>query len=137
MSPSAQFGQPPATQNDYYIVKALLSRSPKLAALDPAKGFPMQVPSDAPHDSGADRIYAGAIITIFFLLFITGIRVVTRRMAKPNALGWDDFFIILAAVRTRPTIVSLFLNLGPGLCVLMVRAGHWYDSERRSRQTIL
>ncbi|KAL9610626.1 MAG: hypothetical protein Q9167_004668 [Letrouitia subvulpina] len=97
MASSARFGQPPATQNDYYIVKALLSRSSKLAAMDPAKGFPMPMPPNAPHDNGADRIYAGAIITIFFLLFITGIRVVSRRLAKPNALGWDDFFIVLAA----------------------------------------
>lgn len=107
MTGSAQFGQPPATQNDYYIVKALLSRSPKLAAMDPAKGFPMPMPTNVPHDNGADRIYAGAIITIFFLLFITGIRVVSRRLAKPNALGWDDFFIVLAAVcRASSTYLS-------------------------------
>ena len=97
MPQSALYGQPPATENDFWIVKGLLYNMGSDA--DPANGIPeAQVPR-LNHDNRSGSIVAGAALAIFFIVTITAARVIARKTMSSASLGWDDTLIVVAAAR--------------------------------------
>lgn len=97
MPQSALFGQPPATENDYWIVKALLYSMGSDA--DPANGIPKAQVPRSNFDNRSGPIVAGAALAIFFVVTITAARVIARKTMNSTSLGWDDTLIVVAAVR--------------------------------------
>lgn len=103
MPQSALYGQPPATDDDYWIVKALLDTMGKFEA-NPADGLGMpQLPSPPP-DNRSGAMIAGLVISIFLIVTITGARVIARKMMSTSSLGWDDVLIVIAAVSLHETL---------------------------------
>lgn len=98
MPGSALIGQPPSTDNDFYIVKALLREFH--SDRDPTKGasFGPLPPNMFDHSRGP-RILAGSIVLIVLTVLITGSRLLIRGLHHQLRWGWDDWFIIPASVR--------------------------------------
>ena len=98
MSRSAVIGQPPNTDRDYYIVRALL----RLLHLDqdPAKGisFGPIPPGLSEKDTHGPRILAGCIVLLILSIFITGSRLLIRAFQQKLRWGWDDWAIVPAFV---------------------------------------
>lgn len=97
MSGSSVIGQPPNTQNDHYIVRALV----RLLQLniDNSKGISFgPLPPNVRDDSRGQRIVAGCIILIILITLITGSRLLIRGLHQKLKWGWDDWFIIPAAL---------------------------------------
>lgn len=98
MSQSALYGRPPATDNDFWIVKAMLFQM-GLVDADPTKGLPLKQFPPPNDESKAGSIIAGVTISIFLVLSITTTRIVARKLISTSSLGWDDALIVVAAVR--------------------------------------
>ncbi|KAL8831195.1 MAG: hypothetical protein Q9191_001007 [Dirinaria sp. TL-2023a] len=98
MVQSALFGQPPATQNDFWIVKGILFQEGVVDA-DPAKGLPaLQAVPRPNHENKSGSIVVGLALSIFFVVFITATRIIARKTMSSASLGWDDTLIVVAAV---------------------------------------
>ena len=97
MPNSAFMGQPPANDRDLLIVKGMITFNG--GHRDPRKGVPLGPP---PHprltDSHAGSIIASCVTAMFFVIVITGTRVIAKFRSKRSRLGWDDYLITLAAV---------------------------------------
>lgn len=100
MTVSAHFGEPPATQDDYWVVKGMMQSAH--LTLDPAKGMkalPPRPPPDQYHfESLGPTIIARCSVAIFFMVLITGMRLGLRLFKKELRFGADDWLIIPAAV---------------------------------------
>lgn len=96
---SALIGQPPNTEEDYWIVLGILRRA-GLEGRDPAKGaqIPPPRPLNDQYTSRGPRIIAGSSVCIILIILITGTRVLIRALYRGLRWGWDDWMIILASV---------------------------------------
>ena len=98
---SAPYGRPPNTDNDYWIVKALLFEQ-GIADADPAKGLPFEHFPLLSDENRSGSIIAAVTISIFLIVAITATRLVARKTIRTSSLGWDDALISVAAVRQSP-----------------------------------
>ena len=105
MTGSAFVGQPPMSQDDYYIVQGLvrIMGFPD-GKLDPANGLPL--PLKRPHNdhypisypNQGPGITAAICVAIISVLLVTGARLGLRFFRKDLHWGLEDLFIIPAAV---------------------------------------
>ena len=101
--PSAKVGQPPVTQDDYYIARGILV-SIGLFKLDPHKGakLPPAKPSpDYEYTSRGPSMVAGSIASIIIMLIVTGLRLAIRLRERRLHFGLDDWIIIPGVVRVQ------------------------------------
>lgn len=97
MPQSALVGEPPKTDDDYDIVKALMLRLH--LNLNAAKGIHLVPPPLHPQsDTRAPQILTASIICITLIVFITGSRLSIRAFGPNVKWGWDDWLIIPGAV---------------------------------------
>ena len=123
MSGSALVGEPPANQNDYYIIKGFY-RGYDVPAMNYSEGIPLLVaPPGAPH--GQNRgpgIIASYSVLIFLIVAITSTRLALRYFKKTLKWGLDDYAIILGASGAVSWLA---------ICIAMVIVGgaghHIYD----------
>ncbi|KAL8847724.1 MAG: hypothetical protein Q9221_007244 [Calogaya cf. arnoldii] len=94
---SALYGRPPNTDNDYWIVKALLFEQ-GIADADPAKGLPFEHFPLLSDENRSGSIIAAVTISIFLIVAITATRLVARKTIRTSSLGWDDALISVAAL---------------------------------------
>ena len=102
---SALFGQPPATDEDYWIVRALIlqlsATKPELAAtLDPRKGWPL-VPKRTLGYVGpelAQTTFAAGVTVAVICFCITALRLILRRLVWKMKLFADEWIIIPGTV---------------------------------------
>lgn len=95
---SALYGRPPNTDDDYWIVKAILFHN-GLADADPVDGLPFEPFPPFSDETRSGSIIAAVTISIFVIVSITATRLVARKTIKTSSLGWDDALISAAAVR--------------------------------------
>ena len=98
MSGSALVGQPPANQDDFYIVRGLLFQSGLLNKFDPKQGLPTKPPPVVRHDTRGPSITVGLSVAIALTVVITATRVIAKYVMRFSSLGWDDFLIVIATV---------------------------------------
>lgn len=98
---SAFIGQPPATQEDYYVAKALLAMI-GMVDVDPHQGFPAIPPRPPPAlyhaESRAGKSIRAYSISISFIIVITLSRLGIRAFNKRVRWGLDDWLILAAFV---------------------------------------
>ena len=99
--PSALIGQPPLTDDDYWIVRGMLLVA-GLENVDPHEGAklpPARPPPDVYHfETRGPAILAGCAVSIALMLLFTGTRLVVRCTERSLHFGRDDWFIIPACV---------------------------------------
>ena len=99
-------GEPPATERDKLIIEGILVNYGLEKKVNPAKGFSPTGPPPDPRltDSVQDQLIASCCIAAFVVLAITALRMVAKsgigRTGRGSQIGWDDWIIIIAAVRT-------------------------------------
>ena len=103
MTNSALVAHPPANDRDLAIVKGILAGVPQLAGKwSPEKGSPPSPlwppPAERNSDSTGGSIVASSVVVILVVSIVTGTRIIARWSGKHNRIGWDDYFIIVAAV---------------------------------------
>lgn len=105
---SALIGEPPNTEEDFYIVRGILRRF-GLDKLDPALGAPIPPlrPPNAHFETRGPSLIAVHSICIVLLILITGSRLLIRGLHRGVKWGWDDWVII-------PGAVSVFRLRGEG-----------------------
>lgn len=101
---SALLGQPPANDDDYTIIQAVLVSIGLVGKLPPEKGLhfpgPPRPPPDQYHfETTAPKILVGAAIGSFLIITVTAARLVVRGRNAKLRYGWDDVFITIGAVR--------------------------------------
>ncbi|KAI9794752.1 MAG: hypothetical protein M1835_006383 [Candelina submexicana] len=99
---SAYIGQPPQTDEDYWVVRNFLHLQGKTNA-DPTKGVkipPAKPPPNVYHfESRAPGIITGSAMTIVIMVFITVSRLIVRwRRKSGQKFGADDWMIIPALI---------------------------------------
>ena len=99
--PSALIGQPPLTDDDYWIVRGLLLAA-GLTDVHPEKGAkipPPRPPPDVYHfETKGPAIIAGCSVSIALMMLFTVTRLVVRCTERRLHFGNDDWFIIPACV---------------------------------------
>lgn len=97
-SQSAFIGTPPNTQEDYYIVRALLL-SIGLTA-DPANGSigTPRKPDGYVFESNQQYIINASAVLLVYIFAITSARIAIRACVKRMTLGWDDACIVVGVV---------------------------------------
>ena len=98
MSGSALVGDPPANQNDFFIVRGFY-RGFDLPLANYSEGIPLlKAPPGAPHGQNlGPRIIASYSVLLFLLVTITSARLALRYFKKTLKWGPDDYAIILGA----------------------------------------
>ena len=98
MSGSALVGNPPANQNDFYIIRGFF-RGYNLPLENAEEGIPiLKAPPGAPHGQNrGPSIIAPYSILLFLLVTITSARLALRYFKKTLKWGPDDYAIILGA----------------------------------------
>ncbi|KAL8879424.1 MAG: hypothetical protein Q9198_002957 [Flavoplaca austrocitrina] len=96
---SALYGRPPITDNDYWIVKAILFHN-GLADADPVDGLPFEPFPPVSDETRSGSIIAAVTMSIFVIVSITATRLVARKTIRTSSLGWDDALISAAAFGT-------------------------------------
>ena len=120
--PSALFGRPPLTDDDYWIVKSLqrsmiarLQASGQLKGsappLQPEKGLKLPLPSHLPDEYRGPNYVAAATTSIVLIVLVTGLRLSIRARNPKQHWGKDDWAMLLALVR--PFISSYYQLLLP------------------------
>lgn len=98
MSNSALLGQPPNTEDYYYVVKAIMA-SFHLPGGDPTKGISLGPrPLIVQNNSRGPQIITASIFLIVLVVLITGSRLSIRAFHPKVKWGWDDWLIIPATV---------------------------------------
>lgn len=129
---SAFVGEPPATEDDFYIVRGIL-RTYGLNNLNASAGlvFSIQRPENPPDESKKPAILAGMILVILAIVVPTVARVIIRLKGARTQFGADDLAIIAAAV-SKPVhlnqILLTFLVFGRQLSM------HCYSDARGNRR---
>ena len=116
--PSALVGQPPATDEDYWIVRGLdllvatlleikqPGSSAALPPIQPEMGALIPPPRPPPElyrfETRGPQYVAGAVVGIVIALLITGVRLAIRIRNVKLYFGADDCFIILGVVSKYP-----------------------------------
>jgi len=104
MSPthSALIGEPPVTEEDYWVAKALLVAIGKSTA-DPSLGAACSTPKPPPQlykfETKAPSIITSVSICAFIMILVTALRLYVRHRNDRLRLGLDDLLIIPALVR--------------------------------------
>ena len=95
---SAYIGQPPNTQEDFYIVRGILRKFSINA--DPSKGahIPPTRPPNAPFETRGSQIVALNVVVITLIILITVVRLMIRALHRGLKWGWDDWTIILGVL---------------------------------------
>ncbi|KAF4436306.1 hypothetical protein F53441_13287 [Fusarium austroafricanum] len=98
MTNSAFVGSPPATQDDFYVVRGVL-RTYSLTKLNASAGltFSIQRPENPPNETKVPEILVGMILVILAIVVPTISRVVIRLKGPVTQFGSDDWAILLAA----------------------------------------
>ncbi|KAK1994973.1 hypothetical protein LX36DRAFT_583346 [Colletotrichum falcatum] len=97
---SAFVGQPPATQNDYYIVKGLF-RMIGMAEANPMTGYSVAAkpPPGYVHESKQASVLTGLVFVILAIVVPTATRIGLRlRRSSTMEFGWDDCAICVGAL---------------------------------------
>ncbi|EXF77063.1 hypothetical protein CFIO01_01710 [Colletotrichum fioriniae PJ7] len=97
---SAFVGQPPATQNDYYIAKGLF-RMAGMTNANPMTGYYVAAkqPPDYNHETKVPGVLAGLIFVILAIVAPTAARIWLRlRRGSVMQFGWDDWTVVVAAL---------------------------------------
>lgn len=97
---SAFVGQPPATQNDYYIVKGLF-RMIGMVDANPMAGYFLSAkpPPNYVHETRVPSVLTGLIFVVLAIVVPTAARIGLRlRRGSTMQFGWDDWTLIVAAV---------------------------------------
>lgn len=101
---SALVGQPPLTDDDFWIVKGNLLLT-GLTKLDPHKGLkipPFRPPPDQYHfQTRQPAIIAVSSVLIVVMLVVTVARLMLRKLKKDMKFGLDDWFMIPALVSSK------------------------------------
>lgn len=99
MSHSAFLGQPPATRDDFYIIKGMY-RAAYAFNKDPSKGylFVPRKPADYEYNDKQASIIVGMAVAIFIMLSTTVLRLVLRQFKTGVRWGTDDWILIPGAV---------------------------------------
>ncbi|KAJ1333144.1 hypothetical protein MN608_03134 [Microdochium nivale] len=111
---SAIFGQPPATDGDYSIIRGIY-RLYAIPPEDPAAGFvhALQAPPGYVFETQATSIVIGNVFVVLAMIIPTTARLVLR--AKKDSVlrfGWDDWTILMAMiVGLGYPITQIVLNL--------------------------
>lgn len=124
MTGSALVSHPPANDRDVAIIKGIIAGVPKLAGKwSPEKGSPpspLWPPlAERNSDSTGGSIVASSVVVILVVSLVTGTRIAARWTGKHNRIGWDDYFIIVAAVKLLPHIVGLCTWTDEKLCTVI------------------
>lgn len=103
MVESAHIGSPPATERDYYIVRAYLRLNSKYSGnfnADPTNGFnpAMRPPPGYVYNDKQTGIIAAYSIMLVFIFTITTLRLCLRLFKQRLRWGPDDWAIIPATV---------------------------------------
>ncbi|KAK1593489.1 uncharacterized protein LY79DRAFT_514445 [Colletotrichum navitas] len=97
---SAFVGQPPATQDDYYIVKGLFRRK-GMAEVNPMMGYFLAAkpPPGYVHETRQPGTLAGLVFVILVIAVPTVLRI-GLRLGKYSSMkfGWDDYAISVGAL---------------------------------------
>ncbi|KAL8798379.1 MAG: hypothetical protein Q9182_006701 [Xanthomendoza sp. 2 TL-2023] len=109
---SALVGHPPANDRDLAIIKGMLAANPKLAGKwPPERGSPPSPfwppMAERNSDTKGGDIIASSVVVMIVVAFVTGTRLAARWGGKHTRIGWDDFFIIAAAVEFAPCRLSI------------------------------
>ncbi|KAK7439215.1 hypothetical protein Landi51_11192 [Colletotrichum acutatum] len=119
---SAFVGQPPATQNDYFIVKGLFHMAGMTTA-NPMTGYSLvaKQPPDDPHETKLPGVLAGLIFVILAVVAPTVARIWLRlRRGSVIQFGWDDWTIIIAALLALVYPIAQLHSLAIGAASLHV-----------------
>lgn len=97
---SAKIGKPPNNARDFNIIRGLY-RQFGVNTIDPSLGyaFAAKEPANAVHESKQSAIIAGMVIVLLAIIIPTGARLWVRSRGAQTKFGWDDWIIIVAAVR--------------------------------------
>ncbi|KAM0545818.1 hypothetical protein ACHAPJ_011145 [Fusarium lateritium] len=95
---SALVGEPPATQDDFYIIQGML-RQYGLNNVNASLGYQFSIkrPENPPNETKVPEILAGMIIVILAIVVPTIARVVIRLKGTGSKFGADDWAIIAAS----------------------------------------
>ncbi|EGU71851.1 hypothetical protein FOQG_11187 [Fusarium oxysporum f. sp. raphani 54005] len=115
---SAFVGEPPATEDDFYIVRGIL-RTYGLNNLNASAGlvFSIQRPENPPDESKKPAILAGMILVILAIVVPTVARVIIRLKGARTQFGADDLAIIAAAslaVSYPCIVIAMLAETGAG-----------------------
>lgn len=101
MASSALIGQPTATQEDYWIAKALLQAF-GMFEMDPNQGAPIPPKRPPPElyraESRAATNITAYSISMAFMIIITMSRLCLRAFSKRMRWGLDDYLMVVAFV---------------------------------------
>ncbi|KAI4717428.1 hypothetical protein E4T48_06380 [Aureobasidium sp. EXF-10727] len=99
MSSSAFLGQPPADQDDFYIIKGMY-RAAYAFNKDPSKGylFVPRKPENYEYNDKQASIIVGMALAIVIMMFTTALRLTLRRFKTGVRWGADDWILIPAAI---------------------------------------
>lgn len=99
MAESAFVGHPPANQRDIWIIKGFFAAA-GFPQKDPSNGLEMSQPhtSISSHDDRGAAVIGGLATCIFVVVSITTARIMARYLLQTARLGWDDFFVVIAAM---------------------------------------
>ncbi|OHE98584.1 hypothetical protein CORC01_06035 [Colletotrichum orchidophilum] len=117
---SAFVGQPPATQNDYFIVKGLF-RMLGMTTANPMTGYFLAAkpPPGYAHETKLPGVLTGLIFVIVAVVAPTAARVWLRlRRGSVKQFGWDDWAIIAAALLALVYPIAQIHSLAVGAAAL-------------------
>ncbi|KAH0164812.1 hypothetical protein KCU67_g4982, partial [Aureobasidium melanogenum] len=115
MSRSAFLGQPPASQDDFYIIKGMY-RAAYAFNKDPSKGylFVPRKPADYGYNDKQASIVVGMVVAIVIMLSTTVLRLALRHFKTGVRWGLDDWVLL-------PGVIMAILY--PTLQIVMVVRG--------------
>ena len=99
--PSAFIGQPPLTDDDYWIVRGM-QLTAGLSDPHPQKGIKLSLQKPPPgqyhFETKGPQIIAGSAVAIALMFLFTATRIMIRCSKKRAYFGKDDWFIIPGCV---------------------------------------
>ncbi|KAG9858161.1 hypothetical protein KCU68_g806, partial [Aureobasidium melanogenum] len=115
MSHSAYLGQPPATENDFYLIKGMY-RAAYAFNKDSSKGylFVPRKPADYEYNDKQASIIVGMVVAIVVMLSTTILRLALRHFKTGVRWGLDDWVLL-------PGVIMAILY--PTLQIVMVVRG--------------
>ena len=111
MVASALIGEPPLTEDDFWVVRGNLLSAGLLENLDPANG--LQIPPQRPPPDQYEFQTRGPVIIavcslVFAIMFcVTVARLLVRQFKKDLKFGLDDWLILPALVRCCCSILPM------------------------------
>ena len=101
MAPSAIFGQPPASEEDFLILKGFaISMGIPPDKIQRDKGIPVPVKPHGsnPYADHSTNMIAALSVAVALMIAITSLRIWLRLFRRDLKAGLDDLFIIIATV---------------------------------------